>query len=63
MDYTIISINQDVSGKFCTRVIIDNNTQETMFFYFDNYPSQEEVNNVVNNYLTSLNNENSTNMQ
>lgn len=54
MNYEIVDITQDVSNKYAARVIIDQNTRETMFFYFDNYPSQEDVNSVANTFLLSL---------
>lgn len=54
MNYEITEIITDISGKFRARVIIDENTRETMFFKFDHYPSQEEVNEVVGNYLKSI---------
>lgn len=54
MNYEIVDITQDVSNKYATRVIIDQNTRETMFFYFDAYPSQEDVNAVVGDFLLSL---------
>ena len=56
MNYEIVEVITDISGKFRARVIIDENTRETMFFKFDHYPSQEEVNVVVENYLNNLNN-------
>lgn len=54
MNYEIAEIITDISGKCRARVIIDENTRETMFFKFDHYPSQEEVNEVVKNYLSNL---------
>ena len=54
MNYEIVEIITDMSGKFRARVVIDENTRETMFFKFDHYPSQEEVNEVVGNYLKSI---------
>lgn len=56
MNYEIVEVITDISGKFRARVIIDENTRETMFFKFDHYPSQEEVNTVLEDYLGSLNN-------
>jgi predicted RNA-binding protein Jag len=54
MNYEIVDITQDVSNKYVTRVIVDQNTRETMFFYFGAYPSQEHVNAVVGDFLLSL---------
>lgn len=54
MNYEIVDITQDVSNKYAARVIIDQNTRETMFFYFGAYPSQEDVNAVVGDFLLSL---------
>jgi hypothetical protein len=58
MNYEITEIITDISGKFRARVIIDENTRETMFFKFDHYPTQEEVNSVVEAFLS--NNQNMT---
>ena len=55
MDYETVEVITDISGKFRARVIIDENTRETMFFKFDHYPTQEEVNEVVQNYINQLN--------
>jgi hypothetical protein len=52
MNYEIGEIIIDISGKFRARVIIDENTRETMFFKFDHYPTQEEVNSVVEAFLS-----------
>lgn len=56
MNYEIVEIITDLSGKYRVRVIIDDQTQETLFFQFDNYPSQEEVNEVVSQYKDQINN-------
>jgi len=58
MNYEIVEVITDISGKFRARVIIDENTRETMFFKFDHYPTQEEVNSVVEAFLS--NNQNMT---
>jgi|694.fasta_scaffold00807_39 hypothetical protein len=58
MNYEIVEVITDISGKFRARVIIDENTRETMFFKFDHHPSQEEVNSVVEAFL--FNNQNMT---
>lgn len=54
MNYTITEVFLDMAEKYRVRVIIDDTTRETFFFKFDHYPSQEEVNSVVNNYKTAL---------
>jgi hypothetical protein len=58
MNYEIVEVITDISGKFRARVVIDENTRETMFFKFDHYPTQEEVNSVVEAFLS--NNQNMT---
>lgn len=55
MNYEIVEVITDISGKYNARVIIDENTRETMFFKFDHYPSQEEVNSVVGDYINNIN--------
>lgn len=52
MNYKIIEVFLDGSEKYRVRVVIDENT--TQFFKFDHYPTQEEVNIIVENYLNSL---------
>lgn len=52
MDYKIIELFLDPADKYRVRVIIDENS--TQFFKFDHYPTQEEVNEVVGNYLENL---------
>ena len=52
MNYDISEVIIDLAGKYRARVIIDENT--CTFFKFDHSPSQEEVNNVVENYLLLL---------
>ncbi len=52
MNYEISEIIVDSSGKYRIRVIINENT--SIFFKFDHSPSQEEINNVVENYLNNL---------
>jgi len=51
MNYEIIEIITDIGGKFRARVIIDENT--TQFFKFNHYPTQEEVNQVVEEFLNN----------
>jgi hypothetical protein len=53
MNYEIVEVITDISGKFRARVIIDYNTRETMFFKFDHYPTQEEVNDLVQTYISN----------
>lgn len=52
MNYEIVEAIVDAAGKYRVRVIIDENT--TQFFKFDHIPSQEEVNEAVENYLNML---------
>ena len=52
--YKIIEVFLDPADKYRARVAIDENS--TQFFKFDHYPTQEEVDIVVDNYLQSLNN-------
>ena len=59
MNYKIVEAFLDNSQQYYrVRVIINNETQETFFFKFDHYPTQEEVNNVVEAFLS--NNQNMT---
>lgn len=53
MNYTIVEIIVDAAGKYRVRVLINENTAQ--FFKFDHVPSQEEVNEVVENYLQNIN--------
>jgi hypothetical protein len=55
MNYTITEVFLDEADKYRVRVIIDENS--TQFFKFDHYPTQEEVDEVVMNYLESLKND------
>jgi len=55
MDYKITEVFLDEANKYRTRVVIDENSSQ--FFRFDHYPTQEEVNEVVGNYLESLKND------
>jgi hypothetical protein len=54
MNYTITEVFLDPANKYRARVAIDENS--TQFFKFDHYPTQEEVNEVVINYISSINN-------
>lgn len=56
MNYEIVEIITDLAGKYRARIIVDDQTQETMFFKFDHYPSQEEVNEVISQYKDQINN-------
>jgi hypothetical protein len=47
--YKIIEITPDLANKFRVRVIV--NEYSTQFFKFDHYPTQEEVDEVVENFL------------
>lgn len=51
MNYEIVEIFSDLSKQYRARIIINNETMETVFFFFDHYPTKEEVNSVVENYL------------
>lgn len=53
MDYEISEIITDPADKYRARVIIDENS--SIFLKFDHAPSQEEVNEVVENYLQNIN--------
>jgi hypothetical protein len=54
MNYKITEVFLDAADKYRVRVAVDENS--TQFFKFDHYPTQEEVNEVVESYLSSLNN-------
>lgn len=51
MNYTITEVFLDEANKYRVRVVVDENS--TQFFKFDHYPTQEEVNLIVSNYLQS----------
>lgn len=61
MNYKIIEVFLDPADKYRARVQI--NDIETQFFKFDHYPTQDEVNILVDDYLinqantTIINNE------
>lgn len=55
MDYKITEVFLDPADKYRVRVVVDENS--TQFFKFDHYPTQEEVNTIVESYLQNLNNE------
>ena len=52
MNYTITEVFLDEANKYRVRVVIDENS--TQFFKFDHYPTQEEVNTIVESYLQNL---------
>lgn len=54
MNYKIIEVFLDPADKYRVRVAVDENS--TQFFKFDHYPTQEEVNNIVEQHLKSINN-------
>lgn len=54
MNYKITEVFLDAANKYRVRVMINEN--ETQFFKFDHYPTQEEVNEVVGSYISSINN-------
>jgi hypothetical protein len=49
MNYIISEVYLDPANKYRVRVIIDENSAE--FFKFDHYPTKEQVNEAVQNYL------------
>jgi len=49
MNYEIIEIFPESSDRYRLRIKIDENS--TQFFKFDHYPTQTEVNELVENYL------------
>lgn len=53
MNYTISELFLDPANKYRVRVIIDENRTE--FFKFDHYPTQDEVNAMVEIYLNNQN--------
>jgi uncharacterized protein YpmS len=53
MNYEIIEIFSESSDRYRFRIKIDENS--TQFFKFDHYPTQEEVNELVESYLSNLN--------
>jgi hypothetical protein len=60
MNYKITEVFLDAADKYRARVVIDENS--TQFFKFDYYPTQEEVNETVSNYLQSQNPNNGENL-
>lgn len=52
--YKITEVYLDPADKYRVRVMVDENNSQ--FFKFDHYPTQEEVDIVVDNYLQSMNN-------
>jgi hypothetical protein len=60
MNYEIIEIFPESSDRYRLRIKIDENS--TQFFKFDHYPTQEEVNELVESYLQSQNPNNGENL-
>ncbi len=60
MNYQITELFLDPANKYRVRVVINENS--TQFFKFDHYPTQEEVNEIVSNYLQSQNPNNGENL-
>jgi hypothetical protein len=60
MNYKITEVFLDEADKYRARVVIDE--YSTQFFKFDHYPTQEEVNELVSNYLQSQNLNNGENL-
>jgi hypothetical protein len=60
MNYQITELFLDPANKYRVRVVINENS--TQFFKFDHYPTQEEVNEIVSNYLQSQNSNNGENL-
>jgi hypothetical protein len=60
MDYKITEVFLDEANKYRVRVVIDENSSQ--FFKFDHYPTQQEVNELVSNYLQSQNPNNGENL-
>jgi hypothetical protein len=52
MNYTITEVLLDIANNYRVRVMIDDNNSE--FFKFDHYPTQEEVNYTVDNYKNNI---------
>lgn len=52
MNYKITEVFLDPADKYRVRVMINENS--TQFFKFDHYPTQEEVDIVVSNYLENI---------
>lgn len=51
MDYIISEITLDIANKYRVRVSIDEDS--AVFFKFDHYPTQDEVNIMVEDYLNN----------
>lgn len=51
MDYKISEVILDMADKYRVRVITD--PDNSIFLKFDHYPTQDEINEAVNNYLNS----------
>lgn len=53
--YKIIEVFLDESNHYRVRAIINKETQETKFFKFDHYPTQNEIDIIIDNYLAQYN--------
>jgi uncharacterized protein YegP (UPF0339 family) len=51
MNYTITNIYKNMANKFRVRIDHDNGT---LYFKFDHYPSEIEIESTVNNYFKIL---------
>lgn len=54
MNYKIAEVFLDEADKYRIRVVIDEYSAQ--FFKFDHYPTQEEVNTVIEQYINSVSN-------
>lgn len=48
--FEIVSIEQDIAGKFHARVVMSS--EETQFFKFDHEPTQAEIDEVATRFLS-----------
>lgn len=52
MNYKITEVYLDMAEKYIVRAIIDENN--STFFQFDHYPTQEEVDVAAQNFVNSI---------
>jgi hypothetical protein len=52
MNYPVVSIEQDLSGRWYARVSVSD--AETVFFKFTEYPTSDEIQQAASNYVESL---------
>lgn len=52
--YTVTEVFLDESNKYRARIIIDNETKDTIFLKFNKYPTQEEIDSTTATYLANL---------